>query len=128
MESAPPLRAWQPLTFGGVAGFADGSLSRLWLVQLITALLVAGSVIWFLVAGWFPFVEQAIGSLPDQAAIRGRQLEWSVRAPREALAENQFLSIRVEPEGSFPVDQSADLRLILAGNELKIQSLLGFLV
>ncbi len=125
METATLPRAWQPLTFGGVASFASATFTRLWMVQLIVSFLVAGSAVWLLETGWFPVIGRAIGALPDQAAIRNRQLEWP--APASAsLAEDSFLSIRVDLEGAFPNGQSADVQLVLGKTELKMQSLLGF--
>ena len=61
--SSPP---WQPITFGGVASFARASFGRLFIVQFIVALLVAGSVICFLVAAWFPVAQKAIARLPEK--------------------------------------------------------------
>ena len=51
---------WQPITFGGVASFARASFGRLFIVQFIVALLVAGSVSCFLAAAWFPVAQKAI--------------------------------------------------------------------
>jgi hypothetical protein len=63
---------------------------------------------------------------PGQGVIRNRRLSWpdSSTAP---LAGNSFLSIRVDPEPSFPGHPGADVQLILASTELKIVSLLGVL-
>src|SRR6185503_4707986 len=58
--------SWQPITFGGVASFAHGSFGRLFVVQFIMALLVAGSVSVFLATAWFPVVEKAIARLPEK--------------------------------------------------------------
>lgn len=127
MDRASPHCAWQPFTFGGVASFAGASLNRIMCAQLITAALVAGAVIWLAAASWFPVAERAIDRLPEKASIHNRRLEWLEPVPRDFLAENQFLSIRVELENSFPVDQSADVRVILGSQGIQVQSLLGYL-
>lgn len=125
MATATSHSAWQPLTPGGVASFAGATFTRLWLVQLIVSLLVASSVTWLLKTGWFPVIAEAIDALPDQAAIRNQRLEWPAR-PTAPLAENSFLSIRVDLEDAFPSGRSADVQLLLGNTGLKTRSLLGF--
>jgi len=125
MENATPHRAWQPLTFSGVAAFAGETFTRLWMVQLIVSILVAGSMVWTLETGWFPVIEQAIDGLADNAEIRNRQLEWP-NDRSTPLAENSFLSIRVDPDGIVSTDQGADIQLVFTKTGLKVRSLLGF--
>src|SRR5437660_1791698 len=93
--SAPP---WQPITFGGVAAFSRASFGRLFLVQLLVALLVASSVLCFLILTWFPVIQKAIARLPEKGAIRGGQLTWNSPSPCW-LTEGTFLSIIVDAAG-----------------------------
>ena len=51
-----PKEAWQPLTFGGVARFAAASLWRLLMVELVFALMVAATVVWFVQQAWVPVI------------------------------------------------------------------------
>jgi len=119
--------SWQPITFGGVASFARGSFGRLFVVQFILALLVAGSVSVFLATAWFPVVEKAIARLPEKGIIRRGQLDWTSPSPC-VLAEATFLSIAVDVESSQPTGQSADVQLELHRDGFKIRSLFGYLV
>ena len=73
--------AWQPLTARGVAAFARASLGRLLLVQLIVALLAAGTVVWFLQGCWFPTIGEAIRALPAQGELRAGKLDWKGTSP-----------------------------------------------
>ena len=118
--------SWQPITFGGVASFARGSFSRLFVVQFILALLVASSVSVFLATAWFPVVEKAIARLPEKGTIRRGQLDWTGPSPG-ALAEATFLSIAVDFENSQPAGQSADVQLELHRDGFSIRSLFGCL-
>ena len=102
--------AWQPLTFRGVAAFAEAKLGRLLLVQFIVALLTAGTVCWFLSIHWFPSVRNAIRQLPETGAIRAGQLT----TPRDSaapLVETRYLSIAVDAADSGVASSLADLRV-----------------
>jgi len=119
--SSPP---WQPITFGGVAAFSRASLGRLFLVQFIVALLVAASVLCFLMSAWLPMVQKAIARLPEKGAVRNGQLEWNSPSP-SWLTEGTFLSIIVDAAGGSRFGQSADVQLELDRNGFKICSLFG---
>ena len=90
-----PQIAWQPLTSRGVAAFARASLRRVLLVQLIVALLAAGTAVWFLHGCWFPTIAEAIRGLPAQGDIQAGILNWTAPSP-ERLAEGRFLAITVD--------------------------------
>jgi hypothetical protein len=125
MTTAASCPAWQPLTFGGVASFASATFTRLWIVQFLVSLLVAGSVAWLLKTGWFPVVSKAIDALPEEAVIHHRRLVWS-DSPSAPLSENSFLSIRVNPEASASSNPGGDVQVVLGNTGLRIASLLGF--
>src|ERR1700736_3854579 len=99
---------WQPLSLGGVAGFASASFRRLWLIQSIAALAVAVAVVWFFRTGWEPALEEAIDQLPDSGQIRHGQLEWAGPSPAR-LCERDFLTIVVDLADSGETGLIADL-------------------
>jgi hypothetical protein len=105
-----PRSAWQPITFRGVAAFAEAKLGRLLLVQFIVALLTAGAIGWFLSIHWFPSVRKAIRQLPDAGVIRGGRLT----TPRESttpLVETRYLAIAVDATDSGVASSLADVRV-----------------
>lgn len=114
-------KAWQPLTFGGVARYAHDWLGKLFVTCLTVAIFVAVTVVWTIQRTWEPVVRGAISRLPDGSAeIKGGRLlaRESVR-----LAENSFLSIALEPAGE--VTSTSDLQVRLAPEELRFRSLFG---
>jgi len=119
-----PVPAWQPITFGGVAAFSRATFGRVLLVQFIVALLVAASVICFLISAWLPVVQKAIVRLPEKGAIRQGQLVWNGPSPAW-LADGTFLSIVVDAAGEGRIGQSADVQLELKRRGFKICSLFG---
>jgi hypothetical protein len=119
-------RDWQPFTFRGVVALALGPLGRLARVQLLAAFWVVGSLSWFIGAQWWPVVDQAGEELPDQAGIRRQTLVW--HGPVSArLAENPFLAITVNLEGTSARTSTSDLQLELVRDGLRLHSLLGYL-
>jgi hypothetical protein len=120
-----PKDAWLPLTFGGVARFAVASRWRLLEVELVFALLVAATAVWFVQQAWMPEIEKAIEQMPTTGEIRGGRLAW----PSEAvlLQEGPFMRIDVRPGGftEMGVVESADLVLAFGPNDLQVGSSLG---
>src|SRR5688572_24963989 len=90
-EPARTPVAWQPFTPKGIAAFAAARYGRLFLLQVIVALIAAGAVVWFLRTVWFPPVRESIRNLPEAGALWGRQLEIS-DFPAERLVTNRFVS------------------------------------
>jgi len=125
-EARPFPSAWQPLTPRGVAAFSRATLGRLFLVQFIVALLVAGSVIWFLATVWFPITREAIRQLPDTGLIQNQQLS-SPRPTPEPLVENRFLAFLVNVEGASTPNLAADLRIEFYRRHFALCSILGCL-
>ena len=116
--------AWQPLTTRGVAAFARASLSRLLLVQLIVALLAAGTVVWFLHKCWFPTMSEAIRGLPPQGEIRSGHLDWTGPSPA-GLAEGRFLAITVDLDHSGEARSPAHVQVEFGRVDVKVYYLLG---
>ena len=118
---SPP---WQPLTFGGAAGFARCRFSRFFLVALAFAAMVAGAVVRVFYFAWEPSIRQSITHLPDEGAIRGGQLDWQGQTPIR-LAEGNFFSIVVDLAGTGELGYASDLQCELGRTEFRLRSLLG---
>jgi hypothetical protein len=117
--SAAPATAWQPLTFAGVAAFAEARLGRLLAAELLVAVVLSGVVVWFLHRGYSPVVLQAIEKMPDTARIVRGQLQ-GVRGA--VLSESKFLAIAVTPEAEREIGQGADLQVQLRQTDFCIGS------
>jgi hypothetical protein len=116
--------AWQPLTARGVAAFARASLARLLLVQLIVALLAAGTVVWFLQSCWFPTIGEAIRKLPAQGELRAGTLDWTGPSPT-SLAEGRFLAIAVDLDHTGEARSPAQVQVEFGRADFKVCSLFG---
>jgi len=118
----PSNKAWQPLTFGGVASYGHDWVGRLLFACLIVAVLTASVVLWTVSRAWFPVVEQAIGNLPAGAEIRSGKLT----APTPVrLAENLFLSISLDPIGEVTSPSLADIQIVFKSDHIRFRSLFG---
>jgi hypothetical protein len=124
-DEQPKPSAWQPLTFGGVAAFARAPFFRLFMVELIFALVAAASLVWFFHSAWEPALREAITRLPESGAIRAGRLEWNEPSPVR-LASGSFLSIVVDVTDSGAVGFTADLQLELNETQFRLRSLLGY--
>jgi hypothetical protein len=116
--------AWEPLTPRGVAAFARASVGRLLLVQFVCGLVLAGTVVWFLSAGWFPAIGAAIQQLPEQGEIRSGKLNWRGRSP-ELLGDNRFLAVVVDLSHSGEARSPAHVQVEFGENGLSAFSLFG---
>ena len=116
--------AWQPLTARGVAAFAGAPLGRLLLVQLIAALLAAGTVVWFLQSCWFPAIGDAIRAMPAQGELRAGNLDWTGPSPA-TLAEGQFLAIAVDLDHTGEVRSPAQVQVEFGRADFKVYSIFG---
>src|SRR5260221_2227421 len=124
--SAPPL-AWQPVTPRGVAAFAQATLSRLLLMELIVGFLAAASIVWFLAAAWFPTIRQAVRQLPEQGSIRSGRLDSPQRIA-QTLGETNFLTIVLDLERQRNVTQSSDLLIEFHQSNFQVCSIFGCLL
>lgn len=115
----------QPLTFGGVAGVSH-SWSRLLLIQISIAVLVAAAIVWLLFSAWVPVVNEAIVRLPTDGSIHNGTLYWH-GAPLTNLASGKFLSIAVNLGGGDETGSEADLQWELGRNDLRMRSILGYI-
>ena len=117
--------AWQPLTARGVAAFAGASFGRLLVVQLVVALLEAGTVVWFLRTRWLPVINEAISGLPTQGEIRSGSLDWSGPSPAR-LAEGRFLALVVDLDHAGHARTPAHVQVEFGRGDYEVYSLLGF--
>jgi hypothetical protein len=119
--SAPP---WQPLTFGGVAAFAHGTLGRLLRVQMVVALVHAAVLLWFFSTAWLPVLHQTLIQLPGEAGLQHGQLFWKGRSP-VVLGETAFLGLALNAAGPHTPGTTADLEILLTPEAVRFTSLLG---
>lgn len=116
--------AWLPLTPSGVAAFARASFSRLWLVQLVAAMLVAGTVIWVLNARWFPVVSAAIDHLPQAGSIHAGRLECG-GDPVQPLAESRFIALAIDLHHAGQARSPSQIQIEFGQANLRIYSVFG---
>ena len=103
------LGAWQPFTPRGVAAFAGATYARVFILQVVVALLATATTIWFLKAIAFPVVGEGLRRLPDKGAIVNGELNWP-REPFEILQERRpFLAFLVDLDGKMQSNGLADL-------------------
>lgn len=128
MNSAdsPTWHSWVPLTFRGVAALAQAPAPRHLLLQVVVALLGAGSILWFVATGWEPALQEALERLPEQVRIRHGQLFWPGASP-VILARRPALALVVDLEGSNASGQLADLQCEFGRTSVKLRSVLGYL-
>jgi hypothetical protein len=112
---AGPSAAWQPLTFGGVAAFAGARLGRLLATELVAAIMVAASLVWFLHRAYCPVILHAIQEMPETARVADGALQG---VPGPLIAESRFLAIAATPEPGRDIGQDADLQIQLRQNDL----------
>jgi hypothetical protein len=118
--------AWLPLTPRGVAAFATATFSRLFIVQLIVALLAAAAVVWFLDTAWCPVLREAIRQLPDQGIIRDGQLQMRV-SRKVTVQEGRFLAVTIDLENQSEPNSFCDLQLKFREESFQICGALGCL-
>lgn len=126
LEPESQSQGGQPLTFGGVAAFAEASVFRFLGVQLAVALAVAAGVVWGFLWAWDPVLTEAIMQLPEQGEIRGGRLQWEAPS-RARLAENSFLTIAADLTGTGQFGTASDLQVVFHGDHVRLGSLLGYL-
>lgn len=117
--------AWQPLTGGGVAAFAETSVTRTLGFQLFFALLAALAITWSVRQAWFPPFRAGLSELPESAAeIRAGRLFWP-DTNAVTLGENPQLAVAVDPTDSGELGRSADLQVELHTKEIRLAGLFG---
>jgi hypothetical protein len=118
--------AWQPLTPKGIAAFAASTFGRVLVVQVVFALLAAGTVVWFLTRDWFPVITEAIKQMPEEGELKSGRLIWNGDSP-VSLSENRFLAVAVDLKHEGQVRSPAHVAVELGERDFKVYSLLGYL-
>lgn len=113
-----------PLTFRGVASFADASLTWLGSFQFLVALLTGISVLTLFELAWRPSVETAMESLSGTNRIHAGLLEWNGPAPVR-LGTGSFLSFVVDPRDERAAGRPTDVEIILGEESARVRSLPG---
>jgi hypothetical protein len=116
--------AWQPFTPKGIAAFAGATFGRLFIVQMVVALLAAGAVVWFLSTVWFPAAEEAIRNVSGDGAVRAGQLEITGQTT-ERLVTNRFLTLAIDTQSNKAHAYSADAFVVLRSGYYEVCSLFG---
>jgi hypothetical protein len=119
--------AWRPLTPRGVGAFAHASFGRVFLVQFVISLLVAGAVVWFLSVAWFPMVTASIGRLPQRGNVSSGRLDWLGDSP-QLLAENRFLAFSVDLQHAAQARSPAHIQIEFGLTDVRLYSLFGCLL
>jgi hypothetical protein len=125
VPEAPRLPvAWQPFTPKGIAAFADAKPGRLFVLQVIVALLAATAVVWFLWSVWCPSVREAIQNLPPTGVIRAGELDIGASAVQR-LVTNRFLTFAIDAQSSQRHSFSADVFVVFRRSNYEVCSLFG---
>lgn len=120
---SPPI-AWNPLTPGGVASYANAPLSQLVFTQVLIAGIAFAAVLLYLNTAWVPALDSAVERLPEQTRLAKGRLQLPAPSPH-VLGENPLLSITwVTNDAVNPV---ADIELRLGPRGWIASSLLGHL-
>jgi hypothetical protein len=107
-NEAAPAMAWQPFTFGGVAKFATAPLRRLFLVQLIFAVVTSASITWFASHAYGPVITQTIAQLPETAAIEGGEIT-GINTP--ITVQTKFVSVQIDTSNEPAFSELADCQI-----------------
>jgi hypothetical protein len=112
-------RPWQPLTFRGVARFAEGELWRIWLMELVVAVAVAVGLVWFLQKCYAPVIVQAVQQMPDGAVIKDGHLSG---VPETRLSETKLIAIAVTSDEETEIGQAADMQIQFRWGGIRVGS------
>ena len=105
-----------------MAAFAEAPCGRLFVVQLLTAALVAASVVWFLGRCYAPIITQAVQKLPTGGAITNGLLTGFDDLE---ISETKFLSIAFASDPDPALDRSADVQVAFRDDRVVVSSLLS---
>jgi len=125
MEDEEKAILRQPFTFGGLASYARAP--GYWLAgsALLFAALLGSSAVWVAHRQWASVIDRAIAGLPAGAVVEDGRLAWPPRHPAGILAENRFLSLEVDLEGT-PAGNQSDFHVVLGRGSVRLASLLGY--
>lgn len=120
-----PARAWQPLTFGGVARYAHDGIGRLFITGIVISIVCVAAVMATVRNAWQPVIDEAIAKLPTGAEVRAGRLA----APQvTSLGGNKYLSLALDPTGEANPSSTADIHVTFSKTEAHFRSLFGVAV
>ena len=114
-----------PVTFSGVASFAETGWGRLLGWQFMMALALGGAVLLVLARHWAPVVDSAMQQLPAETGWRDGALVWPDNKPVE-LGRNNYFCLIVDPEGTARQGQLADVQVELRREDWLLGSVFGY--
>jgi hypothetical protein len=118
--------AWEPITPRGVAAFGHAPIRRVLIVQLVVALMIAVTVVWFLSRVCFPTVLAAIRQLPGNGEIHHGEVAWPGETP-VVLSESRWLSVVVDLNHAADLGHDANFCAEFGQRSIRIISLFGHL-
>jgi len=125
-EETPERPSGFPFTFRDVASFAQTGWGRLFAWQLIVAITLSGSVLLVLAQHWAPVMDQAIREhMPTETGLKDGRLIWPNDEPK-VLAQNSYLCLAVDYEGTGNHGQMADAQIELRRDNWVCRSILGY--
>jgi hypothetical protein len=123
--SPPTLPKGFPVTFTGVASFAETGWGRLLGWQFLMALALGGAVLLVLARHWAPVVDSAMQQLPPETGWRDGALVWPDDKPVE-LGRNNYFCLIVDPAGTARQGQLADVQVELRREDWLLGSVFGY--
>lgn len=117
--------AWEPITPRGLVAFAHATMRRVWIFQLLAAILVAVAVLWFFNDSCAPAIEKAIRSLSGSGQIRSGELAWHGDNP-VVLAEERFLALDIDLNHTSQIHCTSDVQVEFGRDSIRVFSLLGY--
>ena len=114
-----------PVTFSGVASFANTGWGRLLGWQFLMALALGGAVLLVLGRHWAPVVDSAMAKLPAETGWRNGALVWPDDKPVE-LGRNNYFCLIVDPAGTARQGQLADVQVELRRDDWLLGSVFGY--
>ena len=108
-------KAWNPLTFRGLARFATAKWPRLLLVQFVFSLALFASVIWFVAKNYAPVIVQTIHQLPETGKLEKGELR-GIESRIET--DGKFLSLVVYTN-DFNYNRTGDFKVAFWANKLR---------
>src|SRR5687767_7745778 len=116
------FRAWQPLTFGGVARYGHDWFGRIFVTCLIVALMITAAVEITVQSAWVPVLQKAMAQAPAGAEIRAGKFT----SPQMIRVEDSpFLAIRLDPQGNLLARSASEIELTFEPTLLRVRSLFG---
>lgn len=116
--------AWNPLTPGGVASFANAPLAQLLATQGTFAFVLWLTLMFYISSSWVPAIDDTIERLPAGSRVAEGKLKIAGSSPNY-FTDNRLVGI-MWAYGDAP-GSGADIDVRLHPGEISISSLFGYL-